>query len=228
MFSSILNLNKPIAFYEEIIDNKKLLKELYIKLDEFNTTSTKKMNLVFFEIAVEHVIRITRTLKQPRGNMLLIGVGGSGKQTLTILSAYILSYALYQIELTRNYTLDSFREDLKKMMEITGVEGKNLAFILADTQISSESFLEDINSILNTGEITSLFEKEDVDGIVNRLRPEVVGKMKLPDSNDVIYSTFVQRVRDKLHIVLCMSPVGETLRIRCRKFPSIVNCATLD
>lgn len=228
LFSSVLNLNKPSAIYEEIIDNKRLLKELYIKLDEYNTTSTKKMNLVFFEIAVEHILRITRTLRQPRGNILLIGVGGSGKQTLTILSSYILTYSLYQIELTRNYTLDSFREDLKKMMEITGVEGKNLAFILTDTQISSESFLEDINSILNTGEVTSLFEKEDIDGIVNRLRPEVVGKMKLPDSNDVIYSTFVQRVREKLHIVLCMSPVGETLRIRCRKFPSIVNCATLD
>jgi dynein heavy chain, axonemal len=228
IFSSILNLNKPLAIYEEISDTKKLLKELYLKLDDYNTSSTKKMNLVFFDIAVDHVLRITRTLKQPRGNMLLIGVGGSGKQTLTILSSYILSYSTYQIELTRNYTLESFREDLKKMMEITGVEGNNLAFVLTDTQISNESFLEDINSILNTGEVTSLFEKEDIDGVINRLRPEVVGKMKLPDSNDVIYSTFVQRVRDKLHIVLCMSPVGETLRIRCRKFPSIVNCATLD
>ena len=228
MFSSVLNLSKAVVIYEEITDNKKLLKELYIKLDEYNTTNTKKMNLVFFEIAVDHVLRISRTLRQPRGNMLLIGVGGSGKQTLTILASYILSYSLYQIELTKNYNLDSFREDLKKMMEITGVEGKNLAFILTDTQISSESFLEDINSILNTGEVTSLFEKEDVDGIVNRLRPEVVGKMKLPDSSDVIYSTFIERVRDKLHIVLCMSPVGETLRIRCRKFPSLVNCATLD
>ncbi|OMJ74343.1 hypothetical protein SteCoe_26764 [Stentor coeruleus] len=228
LFSSVLNLNKEIHTYEEIADKKKLLKELYIKLDDYNTSSTKKMNLVFFDLAVEHILRITRTLKQPRGNMLLIGVGGSGKQTLTILSSHILSYSNYQIELTKNYSLDSFREDLKKMMEISGVEGRNLAFILTDTQISSESFLEDINSILNTGEVTSLFEKEDVDGIVNRLRPEVVGKMKLPDTTDVIYSTFVQRVRDRLHIVLCMSPVGETLRIRCRKFPSIVNCATLD
>ena len=227
-FSSVLNLNKQVAYYEEIVDKKKLLKELYIKLDEFNTSSTKKMNLVFFDLAVEHVLRITRTLRQPRGNMLLIGVGGSGKQTLTILASHILSYSTYQIELTKNYNLDSFREDLKKMMEISGVEGKDLAFILTDTQISSESFLEDINSILNTGEVTSLFEKEEIDGIVNRLRPEVVGKLKMIDSVDVIYSAFVQRVRDKLHIILCMSPVGETLRVRCRKFPSLVNCATLD
>ena len=227
-FSSVLNLNKPVAFYEEIVDKRKLLKELYIKLDDFNTSSTKKMNLVFFDLAIDHILRITRTLRQPRGNMLLIGVGGSGKQTLTILATHILSFKLYQIELTKSYNLDSFREDLKKMMEITGVEGKDLSFILTDTQIASESFLEDINSILNTGEVTSLFEKEDIDGIVNRLRPEVVGKMKMIDSVDGIYSTFVQRVRDKLHTVLCMSPVGETLRVRCRKFPSIVNCATLD
>lgn len=44
----------------------------------------------------------------------------------------------------------------------------------------------------------------------------------------MIYQTFVERVRNNLHIVLCMSPVGDQLRIRCRKFPSLVDCCTLD
>lgn len=228
MFSDILNLAKAYVTYEEITDYKKLLKELYNKLDEYNTGSTKKMQLVFFEAAVEHVLRICRTLRQPRGNILLIGVGGSGKQTLSMLSSYILDYEIYQIELTRNYGLEAFREDLKKMMDITGVQGKHLSFIFPDTHISNEGFLEDINSILNTGEVTNLYLPEDIEQIIDNLRPEVVEKMRLPDSKDLIYSTFVQRVRDRLHVVLCMSPVGESLRIRCRKFPSLVNCATLD
>ncbi len=35
-------------------------------------------------------------------------------------------------------------------------------------------------------------------------------------------------MRNNLHLVLCMSPVGDQLRVRCRKFPSLVDCCTLD
>ena len=52
--------------------------------------------------------------------------------------------------------------------------------------------------------------------------------MKRPDSPESLWSFFVEGVRDNLHIVLCMSPIGEQLRVRCRKFPSLVNCCTLD
>ena len=38
----------------------------------------------------------------------------------------------------------------------------------------------------------------------------------------------MKRVRQNFHICLCMSPVGNTLRVRCRQFPSLVNCCTLD
>jgi dynein heavy chain len=58
-------------------------------LEDYNGTYSNKMNLVFFEDAVEHLLRISRTLKQPRGNIMLIGVGGSGKQSLTKLASHM-------------------------------------------------------------------------------------------------------------------------------------------
>ena len=69
--------------------------------------------------------------------------------------------------------------------------------------------------MLNTGEIPNLFLPEDKDKIVNSVR-QIVIDMKKIDTVPTINFTFNQRVREKLHICLCMSPVGDTLRIRCR------------
>jgi len=48
------------------------------------------------------------------------------------------------------------------------------------------------------------------------------------DNKDAIFRLFIQRVRSKLHLVLSMSPIGDTFRRRCRLFPSLVNNSTID
>jgi len=78
IFGDLLKLESTKA-YEEIKDVAKLKSVLMEYLDDFNISATSKMNLVFFEDAIEHVSRVARVLRQPRGNMMLIGVGGSGK-----------------------------------------------------------------------------------------------------------------------------------------------------
>ncbi len=51
---------------------------------------------------------------------------------------------------------------------------------------------------------------------------------KFISCRDGIFSHFISRVQEKLHIVICMSPVGDSFRSRCRMFPSLVNCCTID
>jgi dynein heavy chain len=90
MFGNLLKLDAPVKLYEEIKDKAKLTKVLQGMLDEYNVGNSNKMNLVFFDDAIEHILRIARVLRQPRGNMMLIGVGGSGKQSLIKLCSYML------------------------------------------------------------------------------------------------------------------------------------------
>jgi len=90
-----------------------------------------------------------------------------------------------------------------------------------------ESFLEDVNNILNTGEITNLYAKEDIERMDESLS-KLLSQKKIPQTKDNVYTEFIEQLRNQFHIILCMSPVGDQLRIRARKFPSLVNCCTLD
>jgi dynein heavy chain len=63
----------------------------------------------FLQDAIEHVSKIVRVVRQPRGNMLLIGIGGSGRQSLSRLSAFICEYQVFQIEVTKTYKKQEFR-----------------------------------------------------------------------------------------------------------------------
>ncbi|XP_054751474.2 dynein axonemal heavy chain 6-like isoform X1 [Lytechinus pictus] len=214
--------------YEDIMDLNKLKNVLGDYLDDFNMSSSKEMKLVFFLDAVQHIARIIRIIRQERGNALLVGVGGTGKQSLTRLASHICGYKCFQIELSRGYSYDSFHEDLKKLYTMAGVNNDNTVFLFTDTQIVVEEFLEDINNILNSGEVPNLFEPEEYERVIIGCRP-AAKELGIPEGNrEEIYNFFISRVRKNLHIVLCMSPVGDSFRARCRMFPSLVNCCTID
>ena len=85
--------------YMPIRDMAHLKGVLETKLVEYNE-QIQTMNLVLFDQAMEHICRISRIIDQPVGNALLVGVGGSGKQSLSKLSAFILSYDVFRIMVT--------------------------------------------------------------------------------------------------------------------------------
>lgn len=152
------NVDIEDRIYEKIPSYTEASIVLEQRLSDYNATSNKMPfnNLVFFNDAIEHISRISRILRQPRGNAMLVGVGGSGKQTMAKFAAALSGFSVFEIELTRTYSLNEFREDLKKLYHSAGIDGKSIVFLFKDTQIVSESFLEDINNMLNSGEVLSL------------------------------------------------------------------------
>ena len=127
------------------------------------------MELVLFEMAIDHIARIARIIGKPRGNALLIGVGGSGKQSLSRLASWICGYEVFQIAITRHYAVPDFLEDIKGLYMKT-VKGQGVTFLLTDSQIVDERWLVYINDILSSGEIPQLFTDEEKDSIFSTLR----------------------------------------------------------
>lgn len=65
----------------------------------------------------------------------------------------------------------------------------------------------------------------------NKLLEDARGSLVLQgasDSPDLLWKAFIERVRSQLHIVLCMSPVGEAFRLRLRQLPALANCCTIN
>jgi dynein heavy chain len=88
--------------------------------------------------------------------------GGSGRQSLTRIAAFMSEFDVFTIEITKSYTKVEWSEDLRTVLKRAGAENKVQVFLFSDTQLKEESFLEDINNILNTGEVPNLFPKDEI------------------------------------------------------------------
>eukprot|EP01083_Nonionella_stella_P170544 580582_1 len=204
-----------------------LKESLETQISDYNENNPV-MSLVLFGIAMEHVVRITRIINNPRGNALLVGVGGSGKQSLTKLASFICGYDVFQIQVTRSYGVPELMDDLRELYKSCGVKGKCITFMITDSHIVDEKWLVYINDLLSSGEIPELFTAEDKDGFYASLRNEAKTLGVNVDSKDDMQEFFISRVRGNLHVVLCFSPVGDLFRIRSRKFPGLINTTSID
>ena len=118
MFGDFLVPGADPKLYEEINDFGKLQKVMEEYLEDYNATSSSPLNLVMFLDAISHTARVSRIIRQPLGNALLLGVGGSGRQSLTKLATFMAEYKLFQIEISKGYGTVEWREDLKKVLPL--------------------------------------------------------------------------------------------------------------
>ena len=111
-----------------------------------------------------------------------------------------------------------------------------VTLLLSDTEILDESFLENLNCVLNSGDVPNLYENEDKERIMQGMRVRGTNSQSGASASDSgggasfdkVFTQYVSSVRENLRLALALSPAGSRFRERCRNFPSLVNCSTID
>ncbi|XP_043257418.1 dynein axonemal heavy chain 3 [Colletes gigas] len=229
-FGNYIEPDADPKIYDEVTNLEDLRNKMDYYLMEYNMLSRTTMSLVLFRYAIEHISRISRILLQESGHALLVGMGGSGRTSCARLATSMCEYMIHEIEMTRTYGFTEWREDMKNLLLRVGCQGKSTVFLFGDHQIKQETFVEDINMILNTADIPNLYNTEEMaeilDKMTNLIR-ETVGK-RAETTPMILYSLFLETVVKNLHLILTMSPIGNAFRNRLRMFPSLINCCTID
>jgi dynein heavy chain len=222
------------AIYEECTNFQKLRDYLNEKLVAYNMQpKISKMDIVLFKDAITHIAKIYRVLNLKRGHAFLVGVGGSGRHSLTRMSAFLSKMNVYQLEVFKGFNLKNFREFLKVMYEVAAYKGKDklkTVFIFSDNDVVHESFLEDIQNMLNGGVVPNIYIPDEMNQIREGIRKKF--KKDMPagtvETPEALTEFFFNGVKDHLHLSICMSPIGQAFRDYCRMYPALINNTTID
>ena len=125
--------------------------------------------------------------------------------------------------------MNALMEDVAQLFRKTGQQGVGVTWIFTESHIKHEEFLEIVNSILMSGEVNNLFPKDELNLMVADLRSDMAKQRPdLVDNTDNLIQYFTERVRQNLHLVLCMSPMNPKFSIRARRFPGMINGTMID
>lgn len=184
--------------------------------------------LVLFDEVLDHVLRIDRIFRQPQGHLLLIGVSGAGKTTLSRFVAWMNGLSVFQIKVHNKYTSEDFDEDLRSVLRRSGCKDEKIAFIMDESNVLDSGFLERMNTLLANGEVPGLFEGDEYTTLMTQCKEGAQREGLMLDSSDELYKWFTQQIMRNLHVVFTMNPSTDGLKDRAATSPALFNRCVLN
>ncbi|XP_071963522.1 cytoplasmic dynein 1 heavy chain 1-like [Antedon mediterranea] len=233
------NINRVTALKRPILYSNWLSKD-YVPVDQEELRQYVKARLkvfyeeeldvplVLFNEVLDHVLRIDRIFKQPQGHLLLIGVSGAGKTTLSRFVAWMNGLSIVQVKVHRKYTADDFDEDLRVVLRRSGCKDEKICFIMDESNVLDSSFLERMNTLLANGEVPGLFEGDEYTTLMTQCKEGSQKQGLMLDSAEELYKWFTEQVMKNLHVVFTMNPSSEGLKDRAATSPALFNRCVLN
>lgn len=162
--------------------------------------------------------------------MLLIGLSGVGKTTLTRFVSWMNGFTFLQLSIHKNYSASDFDEDLKNLLIRAGLKNEKICFMLDEGDLQEASMLERMNTLLANGEIPGLFENEDAVSLLSSCKETAIQEGVPISTEEATYQWFRGRIMRNLHVVISMSPPvsQEFLKEKLTASPALFNRCVIN
>ncbi|TID30616.1 hypothetical protein CANINC_000771 [Pichia inconspicua] len=208
----------PILFSDWLSLDYQSIDEIHLRefvRKRFNVFTQEETNLeiVLYDELLDHLLRIDRIFKNVQGHMILVGPNGSGKTTLAKFVSWMNGINVYQLNVKRDYTLSDFDTCLKDILMLAAVKGEKTCFIIDESTILENSFLEKMNTLLANAEVPGLYDEDEFDELMNLCHKNAQFEGVVLNSKDETYQWFIERTAKNLHIIFTMSdPYSSNLK----------------
>lgn len=160
--------------------------------------------------------------------MLLIGISGSGRSTLTQFAAWMNGISVFKPSMHKSYSIADFDDDLRHVLRRSGCKGEKICFIVDEGNVVDTSFLERMNTLLANSEVPGLFEGDELTSLLASCKEAAIREGLVIDTQDDLYRWFSNQITKNLHIVFTMNPPQEELSSRASASPALFNRCVLN
>ncbi|MBN3318102.1 DYH6 protein, partial [Atractosteus spatula] len=175
------------------------------------------LDIQLSENTLAHVVRIHRALVyQYSGNLLVVGSPGSHLRTLLKLALFVSHIPLHNLDASQPA---QFFSSLKSAVRLTA-EGKTAALLLTARELTDESYLDAINSILISGDYVPLFTPEEIRDILQVLNPALPQNPAFARDPNLCLAS---RVKSNLHMIMCLPPDHTLLKTASVRYPGFLS-----
>lgn len=229
IFSNFNGKDSNAKRYEEILDRKALKDSLVEFVGKYNQAHKNKLELVFFNYALDKLMALCRIISLSPGNAILVGFPGTGRQALTKFATFICNCKLFQPNITQDYNLQKWNSDIKLLMKEAGALENQCVFLIKEEQLLQEMYMQNIDYLIRNGEVPGIYTNEEMQEILELTRLSAQGGNKNIDiSASTVFLYFHKLCRQNLHIIFSLSYNNNLFRKILINYPSLMKCHVIS